>query len=228
MDIKTKSGLMPTQQEIPYNISTSQVEEYLQGKINLATKDQGHIDVQVLTIQPGKKFAPIMIFFPENVSNNGRHQNNGNELSIFQSGGGNEKVMLDQKLYRAIAPYVFNKEDENAFFSADWRRRVGVPANMSPLLKAYRKPHLQKFHNGKIKLIAIMLDPIRIFHDMLSSNNPEEARRERFCVFIQNIEKIKNANVTYTVTRERSDGSSGRNKNIYDVLSAELSHKIGK
>lgn len=225
MDIKTRSGLTPTQTEIPYNITTSQVEEYLQGKINLAMKDQGHVQIQVLTIQPGKKFAPIMIFFPENASNAGKQRGNGSELSIFQ-GESASKIQLDQRLYRAISPYVFNKEDENAFFSADWRRRVGVPANMSQALKAYRKPHLQTFQKGKIKLIGVMLDPVRIFHDMLASNSFEEAKRERFYVYIQEIEKIKNANVTYTVTRERADGSSGKNKDLFDVISNELAHKM--
>lgn len=225
MSIKTRSGLMPTQTEVPYLVTTSEVEEYLQGKVNVALKDQGHMNIQVLTIQPGKKFAPLMIFFPESASNSGRPQGGNNELSVFK-GENASKIQLDQRLYKAISPYVFNKEDENAFFSADWRRRVGVAANMSQTLKAYRKPHLQKFQNGKIKLIGVMLDPVRIFHDMLSAENYEDAKRERFCVFIEKIEKIKNANVTYTVTREKADGHSGRNKDLQDILSTELSRKM--
>lgn len=226
MDIKTRSGLMPTHTEIPYTVTTAKVEEYLQGKINLATKGSSDVIINAMTIQPGKKFAPIMVFFPESASNAGRNQNNNSsELSVFQ-GESSEKIQLDQRIYRAIVPYMYNKEDENAFFSADWRRRVGVPSTMSQSLKAYRKPHIQRFQNVKIKLIGIMLDPIRIFHDMLASIDPEEARRERFNVFVEKLEKIDNANYTYTITRERQDHKGGKNKDLVSIISNELSRKM--
>lgn len=225
MDIKTRSGLKSTQKEIPYVISTSEAEEYLQGKINIAMKGNDEVSVNLLTLQAGNKFAPFIAYFPESVCKREKNYNNRNELSVF-SGNSSNKIDLDDRIYAVIRPYIYNKDDENAFFSNEWRRRCGVPASNSAMLKSCRKPHISKFNNGKLTVVGVLIDPVRLFHDMLTSDNFEEAKRERFYVYIDGITKVSNSQFSYKVTRERANTGSKKNKNITDVLSAELARKM--
>lgn len=225
INVKTRSGLEPTQREIPYTISTDKAEEYLQGKINLAMKGE-EISIEMLTLNLGAKFAPFVLYLPESVCTS-KKVHNTNELSLFQ-GDSDKKINIDQRIYKAIIPYTYNKDDENAFFSSAWRRQCGVSQKASSILKSLRKPHLAKFKGGKIRLISVMIDPIRLFHDMLTSTNPEEAKRERFRIYINECKKLKNGNCTYSISRERYTGKHSNTSNITDVLAAELSRKIGE
>lgn len=221
-NIKTKAGIQPVQTELPFSITTSDAEKYLQEKFNMLKGDNANMTVSLFTTEVSPKFLPFMLLLPKQASKNGSKKKNDNVLSIFNTDTNeNNGVALHNDVFAVIAPYIFNKADEQAFFSPDWRRERQVSSATSHKLKYSRTPHIQKYNKGQIEFVAMLIDPIRLFYDMLS----DPTKQENFRVSIRNMEKVKTGEYRYTVSKIPVVAKK-KNHNYEEILAQEINRKM--
>ena len=201
---KTRAGIQPSEQELPFSITTLDVEQYLQRKLNVVVngmRQNGQysgedIEVKIVTVEMGSKFIPFTVVLPMNVLRDKRRHPK-DELSIFNPKDSDATVNIYEPIMKMFASYTFDKADGDAFFSADWRRARGVSTTTSAVLKRNRLPRVQKLNNGSMERITFLIDPIRVFHDMLVM----DANNTNFRIEVEGWQKIRSGEFRYDMRR---------------------------
>ena len=227
MDIKTRAGVVPAQNDIPFEITTKDAETFLQkkvdGLINLMNqKGRNHDDVKVMLLSAkcSKKFIPFMLLLPTSVIKGSKNNRNEYEPSIFTPEDDDRSVKLEDEIYKLVKCYCFTPNEVESFFSATWRQALNISLKTAHSLKATSKPTVQKFNDGKSKFVVCFIDPVRVFKDMLT-----DVRRpdERFGIEIGEKYHIQNGNYKYKVYR----GTNKKNKET-DSLADRLAFEVNK
>lgn len=224
---KTRAGITPSEQELPFSVTTSQVEEYLQRKLNVVVNGMRQngfyhgedIDVRVITVELGSKFIPFTVVLPMNVLKDKRKQRrNNDEPSVFNPKDSDGTVAIHDSIAKMFSSYTYDKSDGEAFFSADWRRARGVSTTTSALLKRNRVPRVQKF-GGNMEMVTFLIDPIRVFHDMLMMDN----NNANFMIEIDNWQKLRSGEFRYDMRRvvRKKKGKKGGN-DIADEINRRM------
>ena len=176
LQFKTKSGLKPDDNGLPFSISTSQVETYLQQRVDVVTEHAktNKVEIKVYTTEPGKLFAPFVVVLPTSVLQDRNQSSEDDEPSIFTPNKSSRKLRLRPELYHLFKLYIYDEYDEKAFFSNEWKNKLGVRSDASAALKRLRVPALNK--SGDTEVVMFLLDPLRIFHDMLKMDDNRQYR----------------------------------------------------
>lgn len=224
---KTRAGIQPSEKELPFSITTTDVEEYMQRKLNVVVNGMRQnglykgedIEVKVVTVEMGSKFVPFTVVLPMNVLKDKKKNRPSDELSIFNPKDSDATVNIYDPIMKMFASYVFDKADGEAFYSADWRRARGVSTTTSAVLKRNRLPRVQKLNNGSMERVTFLIDPIRVFHDMLMMDN----NNTNFRVEIENWQKIRSGEFRYDMKRvvNNKKGKKGGN-NFADELNRKM------
>lgn len=224
---KTRSGITPDTTELPFSISTSDVESYLQAKVdaveNRSAKMKGsdveHFNVKVYTTEAGRNFLPFVVVLPIEVLESRQKKKQAKTPSIFNPKESDGTATMRPELYKLFSSYVYNKEDEQAFFSEDWRRSRGVNRETSPVLKSLRTPKVTSIDNGRLQVVSFMLDPLRVFHDMLIM----EENNSSFKVDVFDWKKKQAGEFAYKVKRLIDNG---KGKKYKQTVADELNRKM--
>lgn len=227
-NIKTRSGIAPNEQNLPFTITTSDVENYLQKKvdiINSAMVQAGnpntpHVDVRVYTTEAGRYFVPFVVILPLDVLQNNNKKKRNDEPDIFNPKNEDKSAIMLEPYYNLFKAYIYNAEDEKAFFSDDWRRARGVARDTSPSLKMMRTPKITEMDGGRVQVVSLLIDPLRIFYDMLIM---EDNRRD-FKIEIPEWQKIKTGEFKYNIKRVAY--TNKKNKKYKDTFAEELNRKM--
>lgn len=221
-NLNVRANLKPNEAELQYTITTQDVETYIQLKVNAivnglkeAQSKNGNTNYQVPNHQPirivsmecGKVFLPFLVLLPTSMlqgSNQRKHQNRGNELSLFNPVDDNSAVRLQDAFFKFFQMYTFSKDDVKLFNSPKWKNDVGLYAKAPTTLREFRMPSVRKVDDGN-KYVMFMLDPIRVFHDMLTGT---ENAREPFSVNIKSVTKIKGGSYSYKTLRVVNRGKN--------------------
>lgn len=224
---KTRAGIQPSEKELPFSITTTEVEEYMQRKLNVVVNGMRQnglykgddMEVKVVTVEMGSKFVPFTVVLPMNVLRDKKKNRPNDELSIFNPKDSDATVNIHEPIMKMFASYVFDKADGEAFYSADWRRARGVSTTTSAVLKRNRLPRVQKLNNGSMERVTFLIDPIRVFHDMLMMEN----NNTNFRVEIENWQKIRSGEFRYDMKRviNNKKGKKGGNN-----FAEELNRKM--
>lgn len=83
------------------------------------------------------------------------------------------------------------------FFNPQSRELLKISMNQARLLKASRKPKIQRVGKNEHEYVCVLVDPIRLFWGMLYS--PDDKRDYR--VTITDTQKTKGGAFNYTVNR---------------------------
>lgn len=220
--IKTRAGIIPSDRALPYSVTTSEVEEYLQKRVDAMAKASGgkvdRCDVKIYSTESGSKFIPFVVILPTSVLINNKREEDNDVEYIFNQKNEDRNVNINQAYYKLFSSYIYDKNDEDAFFSDDWRRQVGVYKQTSYALKKLRTPKVNNFSGTKV--IIFMIDPLRVFHDMVVS---EDDKRD-FRIEITNFKKMETGKFRYDFKRVIAD--SGRNKKYHKTLIEELNYRM--
>lgn len=225
-DYNTRAGITPDEKELPYSITTADVESYLNKKMDvicdqIAKKngtDKEEIDVHVYTTEAGKDFLPFVVVLPMDVLKS-KKQKNQNTASIFTPQDSDNACSMKDEYYNVFKPFIYNKDDEQAFFSDEWRRRVRVNRETSPVLKSLRTAKVQRMNGGNTSVVIFMIDPLRVFHDMLKIDGDNRD----FHIEIGNLQKINTGNYKYFMKRVIN---KGKGKKYSNTLADELNRKM--
>lgn len=207
--VSTRSGLRESGNKLEYEITTTEVAMYLRSKFKMiedALNAKGYKNVpsikpEVSSIRLGKHYAPLFVLLPKEVLS--LKDYNPDIPSVFQPDRDtSDGAWLKQEYYALLFCYMYKRDDINAFRSGELRRQAGITnsRDMETLFK-YSTPKITKSadENGAESLTVILiLDPVRVFHDMLTDiQNP----KQRFRVEISKTEKIDDRSYMYTVER---------------------------
>ena len=234
----TKAGLLPCFDELPYEITTSFIENYFQRKMNVVVNGMrkqnmysgADIDVRIITVEMGSKFVPFTVLLPMSVVKQKNNKNKPkNELAMFNPKDyHDETVTIIEPIMKLFSSYMYNKDDGAAFFSPDWRRDRGVSNNIAAILKRNRLPNVQKFNNGSVEYISFLIDPIRVFYDALEIKSFPRS----YHVEINGWQKIRSGEFKYYVKRvlnkknNKKKNKGGRD--VADELNRKMTGRYGK
>lgn len=220
--IKTRAGIAPSNKALPFSVTTSDVEEYLQKRVDAMVKaSQGKVkgcSVKVYSTESGRNFIPFVVVLPTDIILNKAKKADDEMEYIFNQKNDDVNVSIDQSYYKLFSSYTYDRNDEDAFFSDDWRRRAGVYKQTAYTLKKLRTPKVMTFSGTKV--ILFMIDPLRVFHDMVVS---EDDKRD-FLIDITNIKKMETGKFRYDFKREISDSRKG--KKYQKTVIEELNYRM--
>lgn len=229
MEVRTRAGVKAKETERPYDITTEETEAYIQDKFDRLVKimrqngsNVENIKIMLTTIKCGKKMRPFMLILPLSVLANKKDSNRSSELDIFNPEEAEKCVRLKKEFFELINPYLFDKNDERSFFSNNCRQALGLSLKMSQFLKQNRIPKIQKFNNGKNKYVAFVIDPLRVFYDMLTDVNNKD---EKFKVEVSKTELIKSGNWLYEACR-MTGKKKKHDSSFEDKIALELNKRI--
>lgn len=223
----TRAGITPSQNELPFSITTSEAKAYLQKKMNAVVNGMRksgqyngeNVDVELITVEMGTQFVPFTIVLPTCVLKQHNKPRRNGELDIFNPKDNDQTVNIYDPIIRMLSSYIFNKADGEAFYSADWRRARGVSTNTSAVLKNNRTPKLTRLANGTMERVTFLIDPIRLFHDMLIMDD----NNANFRIEIKNWQKIRSGEFRYDVIRTINKGKKGKKGNsVADELNRRM------
>lgn len=191
----TRGNIPVDDKKLPFVIRTSDVKEYLQKKVNFALEaikreeakkppekrrkitNVSNINLSLMTTRAGKKFFPFVVILPMDVLDSGRSKNE-DIPEIFRPEEAFDQVKLMNEFWQIFQPYVYNKADAEAFMSPAFRRQVGMSMPSAREISRLRTMKITRTNDGNAAAVTFMLDPIRLFYDMLkpvrvdSAGNP--------------------------------------------------------
>lgn len=185
----TRSGIKPSvgkSRSVPYDISTEDVEAYLQRKANILAKklndeeqtpNKYQFHIKIYTADAGKKFLPFVMIIPETalMKYYAEIENEEDEEDEYGYGTIPYEDTTDNRLIvpfaKFISGYRYEKGDRKLFKSDSWRYTYGVSRKSKGTLLRMLDPLDVEVNHGKEKLVIVLLDPIRVFHDMLTDPN---------------------------------------------------------
>lgn len=204
MVCETRAGIQPSMRELPFSITTSEVEDYLQRKLNAVVngmrqhglyKGDDDIDVRVITVELGSNFIPFTVVLPTSVLKDSNVRRPNNEASVFNPKDSDNTAAIYDSIAKMFSSYTYDKNDSEAFFSADWRRARGVSNTASATLKRNYRPRVQRF--GNMEAVTFLIDPIRVFHDMLRI----EGNNANYRIEITDWQKLRTGEFRYDMLR---------------------------
>lgn len=231
-ELKTRAGLQPTATETPFQITTEKAEEYLQKKFDAVTqmmrkegKQQSDVKVILLTMSFSKKYKPFILITSKNVLKDRNDKHNDEEASIFNPEATERLAKIKDEYYVIFKALQYNEADEKAFFSHEWRNALKISLKTSQFLKEHRRPKLQRFNKNRNEYVACMIDPMRLFHDMLVDLNDPNGN-QKFNVDVGEVEKIKSTNYRYDVYRYSPKAKNKNNRSEEERIAFELDRRI--
>lgn len=231
--MKVRSGLTPTtSNEVPYSITTAIAEDHLQkifdtvcgaARKNVDPNIQ-NVEVRLETMKFSKKFTPFVLFLPTSVLKTSENNKDGEkELAIFSTNNGEPQIFLQDHIYKAIKPYLYEKKDIEGLQSSEMRRVLGTNTKAYFSMRNIRMPRIQKFNRGKSEYVIVAIDPIRIFHHMLESTEGKEI----FEVWVDKVEPIKGTNYKYDVKKVyRNKNGKKKRRNDDEKIAYELQQRL--
>lgn len=208
-ELSTRAGLLPNERELPFSITTSDVESYLQSKIDVVNAKEGsNTVVRVYTTEVSRSFLPFVVVLPLDVIADGEDKKNDNNVSslFVNNDDDSKRVNLKEPYFKIFEPFIYNKNDENMFFADSWRREHDISRDKSPVLKSQRTAKINSLENGRLKVVTFMIDPLRVFHDMLII--PTDNRQ--FAVQIDDWQKIQTGEFRFELVRNIRKGKNGK------------------
>ena len=233
--IVTRSGKSPDDEKLPFSFSTTEIETYLQKKLDVAlnavAKANGEkadkIEVKLYTTEAGKPddkgfgFLPIMVILPLEALESRREQKKSAKMaSIFDTKAEDGTASLKRAVYEVLSAYVFDKYDANAFKSNSWQREHHVSRETATYLINMRTPHVIRMNGGKTQVVGVLIDPVRILHDMTKI----EGDNRNYHVNLYKYKKYHTGEYLYILDRvvKKSKG----NKKYEATFADELNRKM--
>ena len=230
MSVQTRSGASPVEDEVRYGITTEEAEEFLQKKFDTIVsmmrkngEQQDDVKIMLFTTRCSRKFMPFMILLPTNVLQGKKERRNDHEADIFNPESSTKVAKLKDPFHKLIGAFTYNKNDESGWFSNQTRQALGISIKTSHELKANRIPKIQRLNKGQNEFVVCLIDPIRLFHDMLVDIKDPKTR---FNVFITSTNQIKSGTYSYEVSRVLAKNKKKGDKSYIDRLAYEVNQRV--
>lgn len=205
---ETRSGLRPDESHLPFVITTKDVQNYLQKRIDVVLEEQRKngeyiSDVKIMniiSIDASSTFIPMLVFLPESVIEQEKYAPvKGN--SIFNTNPKGRALRLNNVIFNVLSPYMYDQRDRESFGTGLMKNTLKMSREKIYRIQEWSKPSLFKTRNGKSRNIVLLIDPIRVFYDMLKYTD-KEAAKQQFRINIEDCKKREKGYYMYYVIRE--------------------------
>ena len=213
-------------------VSTKDVENYIYDKFkairyqmikNGQENVPKDISIELITVQPGKRFAPFIMLIDTSIDAEWDNKfkamvdsNRGNETiePIFDIKNNDDdglyKVKLMPDFAKLISEYSFSKEDAEGFMTRQGMNEAGIERrNAIKQIMSFRRPVI----DNKQNVIIVALDPIRVFYDMAKDEYYDPVKHNHK-IHIEKFERMKDGNYRYTFSKKPANGQKGGNKKV--------------
>lgn len=221
--MKTRAGLLPDDDKVPYSIKTAQIIKYLQNKVDIMIADinnhlpentppLGDIPLKGYTIKYTSTHYPIILIMPNNVEYNpnrkAKKKNNGPRTAdvdisqdVSDEDNGSDKLTLLRPMYEILQPYMYPK----GFFRDHNRcQQMHLSNQQREQCNRFATPKRAKQKGGGS--IMLMLDPFAIIHEMLEVEGDLRA----FYVMMSDPQKLQDGEYKYNVKRTFKKAKKGK------------------
>lgn len=237
-NFETKSGITPNMNRISWPITTEDVKNHLQRKIeaaydavNAKRKAEGkegvgnapEIVVFTYNMSRTNKFCPLVVAIPRSAYEVGKgNRNNIPKIYRNMDDEGNTNIMIDPIVYNVLKPYMYNKEEGKTFIGKKGslaRHQVDMDAKKGIEFAKYTKiSEASPTKNKNDKCCMFIINNVAVFHDMLEMKNNQGGKA--FRVEIEKITKIQDGAYRYDVVRNTSKGKNNqKDTNLVKSLS---------
>ena len=221
-DFRTRAGVMPSKNGLPYEITTSMAEAYMRDKLNgvLDRAGLGRMDMKLSSMEASKIFLPFIMILPMSAAKNKKDSNNSMP-AFFNQKQEDRTVPLQDPIFNLLKGYVYTKDDTHAFFSDDWRRRTRVSRETASKLKDLSIPRVISASKDKKggSIICVLIDPMKVFHDMLTM----DADTRQFTTDVYDSKKKSTCEYVYFISRKLVDSKNNKNrKSIEEMLNDKI------
>ena len=220
--MKTRAGLLPDDDKVPYSIKTAQIIKYLQKKVDIMIADinnnlpdgvapLGDIPLKGYTIKFTSTHYPIILIMPNSVEYNPRRKpkkQNGPRTAdvdisqdISDEDSGRDKLTLLKPMYEVIQPYMYEK---GFFRNPNKCQQMHLSNQQRQQCDRFSTPKRAKQKGGGS--IMVMLDPFAIIHEMLEI----EGDLRTFYVMMSDAQKLQDGEFKYVVKRTFKKAKKGK------------------
>ena len=229
-EIITKSGKRPDQSALPFTITTNEVQAYLQKKLDVVVASMvangstniNHVNLVVYTTKAGTKFFPFVVVLPLSVLEQKAKENgNSNELPMFRPENQQTSARVMEPIFKMFGSYAYDPSDADAFRSVSWRRDYGVSKDGGDYLRFIRMPRIVSYDNGRQKAVSFIIDPVRVFYDMLRI---EGDPNNNYRIDDIKVKELKTGEYQYFV--KRTTNFNKKKKKYHNTFIVELDHKM--
>ena len=231
---QTLSGITPVENtDIPFSETTGKVEAFLQKKFDLVIQaankaikehnDQNpddqqpyieDVEVNLITTRMSSKFFPFILALPDSVLENKGGKGKKDELDIFNPQHTEYAARMKAPLFKVIKPYMYDNNDKEAFFTPLLQHELKISSRTAGTMKSYCRLRVNSFDKGRVNYVMVLLDPIRIFHNMASLVGGDKAP---YFINIDKVEQIKGGTYRYHFHKTYKMGGKNKNKKDIDI-----------
>lgn len=227
-DFKAKVSI--DRNDAKLTITTKDCEKFLQDNFDRVTKeirnkglkDEQNVKIHLSSLKFNKNsgFIPFMIIMSKDVIQ--KSETLDNVSSIFKEDEDARSCALKKPYWFQLCKYAFDNNDIGYFRSTSWRRDYRMTSQSVNELTKLCKPIRRQ--NKDEDLVVMIIDPIRVMHDMLTDQGNQY---QRFNVEIKK-DKSKwisdaDGNVEYAVNRvvlKKKDQYCG--ESIYNQIQRQI------
>lgn len=206
-------------------VRTSDAQKFINDKISLICNqtNQKEFDSWLITTDLSKEFKPFILLMPTSVLKKNvtsQKQKRGGLYDMDDDDNSKKELLeLKREFYMAIQPYIYSDRERQMFLSREFERDYRVSKKAMLTFVKNTKPLIYIAKAMGQPMVTIALDPIRLFHDMLTrADNPGE----RFQNDVISVRQAgKNGEYIYTLERrvlKQSNNGSRYNKTLADEL----------
>lgn len=220
--VVTRSGIEPDfENDVPFKITTIQVENYLQKKIDMAVHkaraknpDLEDVNIRVFTTTMfGNDFLPFVMALPTTaLADDGRkkrHKPDG-ELGIFNPRKDTRFSVLRDEIFTVVKAFKYTDVDKEKFRSRqngevrfNYRKTPSIIGMIDPKTMTVGSKH------SRYTEVVVLIDPMRVLSDMVKdSENPNE----KFRIEIRRNETTKLKDGIYQYKILKHYGAQKKNK----------------
>lgn len=232
--LKTRAGLEPSAEELPYKVTTQQIEKYFQNKFDVVNRKMNErlkaegkeplspITIRILAIKISDRYCPLFAIMSENVIAKQEKAKNVNPIFVGDEGD-HKELLLRPDAWNILKTFVENKRH---FEDPNWTGRMDIKRRNALRLRKLCHPSITRSNGNRNKCVVLLLDPISVIYDMLKLVNDNT---DNFHVDIEKFKKMRDDQYTYFVYRVRTPGHNNVNvdKEIVSILNKELNGSFG-
>ena len=210
-------------------LSTKHVQEYIQEKVDVVVAtlrkshpeyaNLGNIQIQVCGAKASEKFVPLMIILPPAALQD-EATTDDSVPTIFKERDEEGQLTLIPALEKLFKLWAYTKEDKKELLrNTTYQQRVlNINNRTAQNIINWSVPRYRERKDGdeRSELIMFFIDPISIFHEMVSEVN----ETKNFTVEISDFKKIRHGEYEFRIVK--SYGKNKKNKKGKSSLTQDI------
>ena len=225
-----RANLEPVAEDKTYEISTARARDFLKAKLN-TIPGQESTSLNLITVKISDRFLPFLVLLPKTVLSNSKNKSNDEDnnplAKYYDSGNGagkKKKVSIVKPVFELLSRYAFNDVFGDIAEDKSLKARLGLTRTGISDMQVIRKPHIESVTSKgkKNELVAIAIDPILLFSDMLAVNGAKD--NSAYDVVVEHITIVDDINAIYRVRRAyKNSGNKGGSNSDYAIIAKRYS-----